>query len=282
MIPHRAPPAQNGSGGSGGSAPRGAPSAGGAAGALDTLAQPCQSELARHRQRLRNRAKAKHATVALVIPLADLRSPLERSYRNTYYCAGLLEQHVNGRITAKYCNNRWCLVCLRVRTGRAINRYEPILLPWEGRQFVTLTVPNVRSDVLQTTIKELVRSSMTIARGIRRSDNLPFKALRKVECTYNPRTDTFHPHLHLIVDGFAPSERLVKRWLKAYPDASPRAQDIRACDPSQLRELFKYFTKLACSRGTGDKGWLDGSISQWDSLERSRRPTKRQTLALTM
>lgn len=101
VSPHQAPPNQNRPEGVGGSAPRGASRATGARTPLDTLAQPCQIEREKHQKRLRNRARAKHATVALVIPLAELRSPVEKSYRNTYYCAGLLEQHVDGRITEK-------------------------------------------------------------------------------------------------------------------------------------------------------------------------------------
>lgn len=74
-------------------------------------------------------------------------------------------------------------MCLRVPTGRAINAYEPSLLEWQGPQFVTLTLPTVPGDALQDRIEHLIREPGHIADYIRRTDGLPFKAPRKLECT---------------------------------------------------------------------------------------------------
>ena len=54
------------------------------------------------------------------------RSPLEQSYRNTTYCADVLAQR-DGQISGSYCGNRWCMVCNRIRTARAIIRYLPVV-----------------------------------------------------------------------------------------------------------------------------------------------------------
>ena len=176
--------------------------------------------------------------------LPNCAHPLEKAYRNTVYCCFELYQDVEGRIRGKYCGNRWCMVCNRVRTGRAIANYEPVIRLWRDPQFVTLTIPNVPAGLLPNTLHALLRAFPRIARGIRRTDRLPFKALRKLEVTYNRFTDTYHPHFHLVVEGRAAADALLRRWLASFPEASEQAQDIRPCDEVGLRELFKYFTKL--------------------------------------
>lgn len=253
LSPHRAPPAQNGSGGSGGRAPRGASGAAGASGALDTLAQPCQNGPEGGRSKLWLRAQAKHASVALAIGLAELRSELEKAYRNTYYCAGVLEQHVDGRITGKYCGNRWCLVCNRIRTARAMLDYLPVLQSWQDPHFVTLTIPNVPGDMLASTIADILTAITAIGRGISRTDGLSFRALRKLECTYNPLTGLYHPHFHLIVDGAPVATRIIDRWLRKFPAASRKAQHMRPADEGSLKELFKYFTKLSVNTSPNER-----------------------------
>jgi hypothetical protein len=214
--------------------------------ALDTLAQLSQGTEAAAAVLLR-RARAKYMTVPLSITLAELRSPLEKAYRNTFYCSSTLEQE-DGLLKAKHCGNRWCLVCNRIRTARAISNYLPVIGGWSDAYLVTLTLPNVTAELLASTISEMLKSVVAISRAIRRTDRLPFRALRKVECTHNAERDDYHPHFHLIVDGARQASRIVARWLSAHPGASPEAQDMRPCDGSSLKEFFKYFTKLMPAR----------------------------------
>ncbi len=215
---------------------------------LDTSAQLNQRPVGGDRERLSRRARAKYMTVPIAIELAELRSPLEKGYRNTVYCAGRLEQDATGKLRGHYCGNRWCLVCNRVRGARSINRYLPVIGEWSEPQLVTLTLPNVTAGVLAGAIHDMLRDLVAIGRAVRRTDRLPVRALRKLECTYNPERNDYHPHFHIAVEGYASAEALVRRWLELHPDASPAAQDIRPCDASSLKELFKYFTKLIAKR----------------------------------
>ena len=252
MIPHRAPPAQNGSGGSGGRAPRGGPGAAGAGAALDTLAQPCQSsESDAARLKLAKRARAKYATLPRAVSLAELRTPLEKAYRNTVYCSNTLRQSSDGTISSRYCGNRWCLACCRIQTARSIRRYGPELDTWGEKMFVTLTIPNDSGDRLGEWIDLILRAIPQMSRAIKRTDGLEFRAVRKLECTFNFRRGDYHPHLHLIVEGRAQAEALVGRWLELFPTARRAAQDIRPCRPGEAKELFKYFTKLATKASDG-------------------------------
>ena len=80
---------------------------------------------------------------------------------------------------------------------------------------------------------------------MRRTDGLPLVALRKLECTYNRAADEYHPHFHFVVNGEAAARALLKRWMDRHPETTNiRGQQVKRCDTSTLRELFKYFTKL--------------------------------------
>jgi len=200
---------------------------------------------------LAKRARAKYISVPLAVKLAELRSPLEQAYRNTVYCAGTLAQE-GGKLTGKYCGNRWCLVCNRVRIARAINRYAPVLEGWTDKWFVTLTLRNVAGADLSATVEGMIHTAQEIRRGITRTDRLTFRALRKLECTYNAERNDFHPHFHFVVEGRAQADALVRRWLAAHHDtATADAQDVRACDNGSLHELFKYFTKVLAKARDG-------------------------------
>lgn len=211
------------------------------------------------------RARAHYMSVPLAVTLAELRSPLEQAYRNTVYCTGTLQQ-AGGQLAGKYCGNRWCLVCNRIRTAKAMNRYLPAVDGWDDRQLVTLTLRNVKASALADTIRDMMRTFQAIKLQLKRSRTLvrhkhrtwkgapelggllePVKlvALRKLECTYNAARDDYHPHYHVIVQTRAMADALRERWLEAMGErAEPEPQDVRACDRDGLREVFKYFTKL--------------------------------------
>jgi hypothetical protein len=83
---------------------------------------------------------------------------------------------------------------------------------------------------------------------MREKQGTSFQALRKLECTFNPRRQDYHPHLHLVVDGGRDvADRMVERWLSKHrASAVASAQDVRPLDQGGLTEVFKYFSKLTC------------------------------------
>jgi hypothetical protein len=148
-------------------------------------------------------------------------------------------------VQGKYCRQRWCLVCNRIRTAKLIAAYLPEILTWADPHFVTLTIPNVQGHELHTAIGKMLDTMRPIARAIRHTDGLELRAVRKLETTYSPRRRDYHPHLHLIVNSKAVADALVRRWMKANPTADAKAQDVRRCEGRKgAVELFKYFTKL--------------------------------------
>ena len=121
---------------------------------LDTLAQlatapPAATSRGGKISVLKRRAVAKYITNELIFPLIDLHvpktlfkgweylemdrqslganvnSPLWNSYWNTYRCVERLIQRGTEIPAEYYCNNRWCIVCNRIRTARMINGIRP-------------------------------------------------------------------------------------------------------------------------------------------------------------
>ena len=215
---------------------------------LDTLAQPGTDPEKltpeKGKNSLRKRAVAKYVTNEIIFPLIDLDSPLKKSYWSTFHCANVLLQD-GEKITGKYCNNRWCIVCNRIRTAKMINGYLPVIrkeIP--EPYFTTLTVPNVPGSELRSTIRGMIKTTIKINDTFRHRRDFRLKGIRKLECTFNRDTSEFHPHLHFLENTGKAGNELINAWLDSYPEADPSAQNIRPADQNSLIEIFKYSTKF--------------------------------------
>jgi len=208
------------------------------------------------RETLAKRAKAKYFTQAVTKKLAMLNSPLKRSYNNTYFgCSNLLLQ-TGDIITTKYCNNRWCLVCNRIRTAKLICGYKETLQALSDLQFVTLTIRNVKKEALKQTIEGMQHNFSDIIKTLNRKQQRlnnvkrTLKGLRKVEVTFNAIRNDYHPHLHVLISGLDNAIDIVTAWLKHYPTAEPYCQKIQKADDKTFMELFKYYTKITTNKIT--------------------------------
>lgn len=230
-------------------------------GSLDKLGKPRQgggedspdrarkrSEEARNqaRETIRKRARSKYITMGLLEELESLDSPVP--YSNARHCCEVVEQR-DGKLTSNYCRCRWCLTCNRIRAGVRINRYLPVFEEWGrngGVNFVTLTVPNCKGSELSSTLDEMMHKLKLCRKQIRRTRGLEYKGVRSIEVTFNSETETYHPHFHIAVCGRSAAIALKDEWLKRWPEASRRAQDVTEWDgdPGSLKELVKYPTKL--------------------------------------
>ena len=153
----------------------------------------------------------------------------------------------------KYCKNRWCLVCCRIRSAQLIKQYAPVLESWPEKHLVTLTVPNCSAADLEPTIKAMKAGFDTIRRSWtmqhrRKQRASPLVALRKLEATNNPERNDYHPHFHLVVPDLATGNELRAAWLLQFPSARWDGQDVRPANGGAAHELFKYFTKLVMTK----------------------------------
>lgn len=192
-------------------------------------------------QNLEKRARSKYVTNQLTQKLIALDSPNKGRYVKSLSCTCTIT-HSNGKLTAKYCGYRWCMVCNRIRTAKYISIYAPILETWSKSYMVTLTIPNCKADQLKDTI-DLMNKTIRKITDVFRKRKLVFRAVRKLEVTYNNIRNDYHPHYHFIVEGEEQTVRLVQEWLKRLPQCSENAQHIAEFN-GDLREMFKYITKL--------------------------------------
>lgn len=193
---------------------------------------------------LARRANSKAVTEKLSWALCNRpQSPLFKAYQNTAACTSYIVEE-DGRYKSKYCHNRWCLVCNRIKTAKYINEYTPIIDSFSNKRFLTLTTPNVPANQLKNTI-ELMNKQWYQIRDQHRKAGQKLKGVRKLEVTYNPERNDYHPHYHIVIEGNEPEgEEIIRQWIEKDNDRSPKAQKNDPCTDGSLKELFKYFTKI--------------------------------------
>lgn len=187
------------------------------------------------------RAKVKFTQQKLLRALVKLGSPLAKKYDATLFCSSVLEQDGN-KLRSRFCNNRWCNICNRIRTAKLIKGYGAAIDSMIDPRFVTLTVPNVTATELRAEIRRMISEFRKI-QELRRKHKKPLiRGIRKLEVTYNPDLQNFHPHFHFIVEGESAADELIEAWLDRNTTADIRGQDQR--EAKNPIELFKYFAKL--------------------------------------
>ena len=130
--------------------------------------------------------------------------------------------------------------------------------------FVTLTRPNVKGRQLNSEIRKL-QSAFTRIKNNMQSKNYSIKiqGMRKLEVTYNEKSDTYHPHFHIIMSDYLATQTLLNLWHKQFPTANSKAQDVRAIkqnDEQSFIELFKYATKETTKDGEEYSGEVLNTI----------------------
>lgn len=201
------------------------------------------------KEKFLKRARAKYITRRFVLAMMEHNSDstLRQSYINTLYCNQSLHK-VDDKIISTYCKNRWCIVCGRIRAANLINGYIAEFEKFDDAHFVTLTLPTTES--LFDRVKEMEAQWRLLIELARKFRFESFRGLRKKECTLRP-DNHYHYHYHVIIDRYDNANWLVKQWLKRFPQANEKAQDIRKADERSYKELFKYFTKLVTTDKEG-------------------------------
>lgn len=105
---------------------------------------------------------------------------------------------------AYFCKNKLCPMCnwrrsmkYSYQTSRIVD--EAIKQEPKARfLFLTLTVKNVEGEALNSTISQLTKSFDRLFRRAKVKKNL-IGYLRSVEVTHNDKTDTYHPHIHVLM-----------------------------------------------------------------------------------
>jgi len=170
---------------------------------------------------LKKRARSKWMSYHIASELANLNSPLKKSYIRTLHCGETITK-VGDKLTSAYCGNRWCLVCSRIRTGKLMNSYLDLSASLQDKHFVTLTVRNVttvgRTDKeiiaeLRHYQKQMFKWCRKTLDGLRKYDLL-YKGIRNFENKPSEDRKGFRPHIHWCIDGTCDVNVIEKIWQK--------------------------------------------------------------------
>ena len=218
---------------------------------LDTLAQldhnpyfkPTKSER-KAPTTLEKRAISKYYTNKIIYPLIDLKNDREKRYWKTFHCVNNLQQDIDGTVRSEYCKNRWCVVCGKIKSAIQINGYLPSIKQWKDIRFLTLSRPTVSYAELPGEIQ--LRQDVFANVWRRTKRKYPnTEMIRKLEITWNWKTQLYHPHYHVLLNDYEASNYFLNEWLTDFPTAlrDKGNKDIQG-DQNSVKELFKYMTKM--------------------------------------
>lgn len=229
------------------------------------------------KKKLKKRAAAKFYTNQYLKYLVKLDSPLKKSYSNSLSCCDTII-NIKGKLVSTYCKNRWCMVCNRIKTSNLISGYGSDLKNLEDKYFVTLSYENVVKEDLGIVFEHYntfwrkyynkkMDSTLPIRRLMKKSlksgdyvlfqelknkfDSIKLKGIKKIECTYNEKTNTYHPHIHILVSGKENAYEIRDKFLyycyENNLNVHYKGQDVCKVDNGIIKELFKYFCKVESS-----------------------------------
>lgn len=172
-----------------------------------------------------------------------------KRYWKGFHCSNTKIQNGN-TIKGSLCRQRWCQNCNRIKTAELRNAYET---PFKELQeeddlyFITLTSPTVEKRKLSDEITKRYKAFTRIKDNLRKRYSINLVGCRKLEVTYNSKDDKYHPHFHFIQKGKKEAEMLLKLWMKQFPRADLKGQEVKLIpknnDGKDLQEIFKYATK---------------------------------------
>lgn len=195
-----------------------------------------------------------------------------------------------------FCCTRLCPTCAKRKSLRWIFALS-LMIEYVNSMYdyeyllLTLTAPNVKGDDLHD---ELKKYSKAFDQMLKRKK---YKAIvkgfiRKLEITYNKKTDTYHPHYHVIIavdkwyftnkDLYIKRDTWLKDWQRAMKDESITQVDIRkvynkSTVDSDLSKSSIQTGILEVAKYTAKSGdYLiseDVFISFWNALKHMREFT---------
>lgn len=145
---------------------------------------------------------------------------------------------------ANFCGNRFCPACARrkaIKDSIALMSMTRWVLEEKKRKFIylTLTVPSVSEYELKSKITEM---NQAFERLVKRTqfDKAMKGYARKLEVSYNKKTNTFNPHFHILISvgsNYYKNNYIRKdKWLEAWREVM-NDQSITQIDIKNLRDL---------------------------------------------
>jgi hypothetical protein len=205
-------------------------------------------------------AKKKVICQSMMLPLIDIakeKGAFERvkSYWNAYHCLDRFYS-LNDSVHGKYCKNRFCLLCCGIRKAELINKYLPTIVKWPEPFFLTLTVKSAKAEELDQRINEMFALFKSIIQKYKkrnqRGKGIKLIGVKSFESNFNPKSLTYNPHFHLILNDYYTAHTIRNEWIKLGRELwgeefiNEDAQDINRIEylDHSLIELVKYSSKV--------------------------------------
>lgn len=166
-----------------------------------------------------------------------------------------------------------------------INTYLPLLEKWEDPFTLVLTLTSPKAEKLKRTIDEMYAILDRIIDKYRkrasRGKGFRLIGIRSLECTYNPKADTYHPHFHFVLPNKQIAIALQSEWMKegrklwGNKAISQAGQDCKRAKGGNVEkamvEAIKYSTKIfteidPAQKQKGKKGQRKIYIDAYDNI----------------
>lgn len=158
------------------------------------------------------------------------------------------------------CKNRFCPICAWKKARKdalSLAVQMEYIRQEEQKEFIflTLTAPNVPGDELEPEIKNYNKSFKKLVE--RKEVKAVIKGyVRKLEVTYNPDRNDYHPHFHVLIavnksyftdkDYYISRDRWLELWQQATGNPSITQVDVRKIKRDgnkEIAEVAKYSAK---------------------------------------
>jgi hypothetical protein len=215
------------------------------------------SEWFRHHYWKEKRAKVRQA-------LADADTSLSGMFRFDNCGAGCQiewnKDENRYRIVGSFCHNRHCEPCMKAKSALITNNLRAHLKNGENKQHRFITLTKLHNDApLKQQIKQLYAQYKKL-RATPEWKKTQKGGAATLEIKWIPATRKWHPHLHIITEGYSLSTyTLSALWKQITGDSF--IVDIRliSADKDVAYYVGKYVTK-----GTNDAVWQEPAVAaEW-------------------
>ncbi len=171
---------------------------------------------------------------------------LERRINRLIRCSSapraMLFEDGSAGLSVGRCKDRMCPRCARTNAYQCSMKLSQIMRKMSSKRAITLTMKNGRGS-----LKEQINKLMGNWKEVRRANTWKDRVkggVYSLEVTYNPSSKSWHPHLHLIVEGeYFPQKELSQLWQHITGD-SPIVYIQAVHDSEKMgRYISKYVTK---------------------------------------
>lgn len=157
--------------------------------------------------------------------------------------------------SGNFCKNRFCPHCSYNLARKNALELQVLMKYLKSLDydfiFLTLTAPNVTGDELE---QELRDYSKAFERLFKRKEvsSVVKGYTRKLEVTYNRKTNTYHPHYHVLLAvnasyftsrNYISRNRWLKLWQECKQDPTITQVDVRKYKGKDVFEITKYIAK---------------------------------------